>query len=197
MRVRAERASIVDPVLKVHAIVNASNPEAALGSGVSGAIATACGGLAFQRVVRAAREEQFDAEPLGPDDCLVTTAGDAVHLRWVLHVPGVDYRHRDPETGGSTGPARIRRCVSAALIAAAELACQHQLTGQLALAMPLLGAGHGGLGAVRAAGAVVHGVRGFIATHPQDAAAIGTLVLVALTSGEVTIVRQALQAPGS
>ncbi len=135
--------SLVAPELGCDAIVNASNPHVALGSGVSGAIAAACG-PGFQRVVRTAWEDEFD-EPLTPDDCLVTGAGSATSFRWVLHVPSVDYTKRDPETGGSTGPDRIRRCVRAALAEA------RHVEGLRSLAFPLLGAGHGGLGEVIAA----------------------------------------------
>ena len=39
--------SIVDPALGADAIVNASNPQVALGSGVSGAIREACGAQTF------------------------------------------------------------------------------------------------------------------------------------------------------
>ncbi|MEM1418426.1 MAG: macro domain-containing protein [Myxococcota bacterium] len=135
--------SLVAPELGADAIVNASNPHVALGSGVSGAIAEACG-AGFQREVRSAWEEEFD-EPLTPDDCLVTGAGRATAFRWVLHVPSVDYTRRDPETGGPSGPDRVRRCVRAALDEA------RRIEGLRSLAFPLLGAGHGGLGEVAAA----------------------------------------------
>jgi O-acetyl-ADP-ribose deacetylase (regulator of RNase III) len=189
MRVKVIEGSIVQPDLGAHAVVNASNPEVGLGSGVSGAIAKACGGVTFQRQVREARDEQLDGDPLEPDDCLVTEAGTATHLRWVLHVASVDYRRRDPETGGHTGPTRVRRCVAAALAAAAELARQHDLIGSFALAMPLLGAGHGGLGAARAAGAIFDEIRGFVAGSAADAAAIGTLILVAHNAGDAAVLR--------
>jgi O-acetyl-ADP-ribose deacetylase (regulator of RNase III) len=136
--------SLVDARLGAHAIVNSSNPEVGLGSGVSGAIREACGGASFQCHVRERLEEEY-GEPLGAADCLVTGAGTAIAFRWVLHVPSVDYRRTDPETGGSTGPSRIRACFDAALTEAAVLARGHGLAGQFVLAAPLLGAGHGGL----------------------------------------------------
>ena len=47
MRVSAFVGTIVAPALGAHAIVNASNPELGLGSGVSGAIRETCGGSAW------------------------------------------------------------------------------------------------------------------------------------------------------
>lgn len=136
--------SIIDSNIGAHAIVNASNPEAALGSGVSGAIYEACGGLAFQQEVHERLEEEF--EVLEPEDCLVTSSGSCQAFRWVLHVPAVNYRKRDPETGKSSGPRRIRTCVQAFLEAAVSVARENNLSGQFVLATPLLGAGAGGLG---------------------------------------------------
>lgn len=151
-------ASIVDPVVGAHAILNASNPDLGLGSGVSGAIREACGGAAFQQEVRARLEEEFDA-PLELDDCLSTGAGTADAFQWVLHVAAVNYRVRDPETGGSSGPERVFRCTRAALSEAGYLAEQHGLVGELVLAVPLLGAGHGGLSEVASADAMMRALR--------------------------------------
>ncbi|MEO0323525.1 MAG: macro domain-containing protein [Myxococcota bacterium] len=67
--------------------MNASNPHVALGSGVSGAIADACG-PAVQRVVRAAWEDEFD-EPL-------TRAQRSA-------------RHRGQPVSGAAGAPRRRR----------------------------------------------------------------------------------------
>ena len=145
--VSAFHGSLVDPELGAQAIVNASNPHIGLGSGVSGAIREACGGHAFQREVRSRWEEDFE-QPLESDDCLVTGAGTASWLRWVLHVAAVDYKHPDPRTGGPTGPRRVRQCFSAAIEEARFLAREHDLIGRLVLGTPLIGAGHGGLGEV-------------------------------------------------
>ncbi|MBX3129334.1 MAG: macro domain-containing protein [Polyangiaceae bacterium] len=129
MKLSVYTGSLVDPAIGAHAVVNASNPSVALGSGVSGALREACGGTAFQQELRDRLEEDFDAE-LEPDECLVTSAGTSTAFRWVLHVPAVDYRKRDPETGGPSGPRRVRACVRAFLDAAASLATENDLTGQ-------------------------------------------------------------------
>ena len=147
MKVAAIISSLVEERVGAHALVNASNPDIGLGSGVSGAVREACGGAEYQRHVRERLEEEF-GEPLQPGDCLVTGPGTATAFRWVLHVASVDYRRADPETRGSTGPSRVKRCFRAALSEAMTLARVHALSGQFILATPLLGAGHGGLGSI-------------------------------------------------
>ena len=90
--------SIVDTELGAHAIVNASNPAVALGSGVSGAIRDACGGTAYQSEVHQVWEDEFD-EPLEPGDRLVTerarqvgSAGSCTFTASPTQRPG---NHRD------------------------------------------------------------------------------------------------------
>ena len=151
--------SLTDPELGADALVNASNPEVALGSGVSAAIREACGGLAYQRAIRETLEDEF-GEPLEADDCLVTDAGEAKAFRHVLHVPAVDCRRRGAD-GAITNADRVARCTRAAVAAADELAegaasasegaPSSESKASFVLAMPLLGAGVGGLGEVRSA----------------------------------------------
>ena len=150
--------SIVDPALGAHVIVNASNPGVELGSGVSGAIRDACGGAAFQANLKEAWDDEF-GEPMTPDDCLVTSGGTAAHIRWVLHVPAVDYKHRDPETGRATGPTRVTTCTRSLLREAAQLAHEHDLQQELVVGVVLLGAGAGGLGEVDSADAMMSAIR--------------------------------------
>ena len=52
MKLSVYTGSLVDPAIGAHAVVNASNPSVALGSGVSGALREACGGTAFQQELR-------------------------------------------------------------------------------------------------------------------------------------------------
>lgn len=148
--------SIVDPRLGAHAILNASNPALGLGSGVSGAIRDACG-PDFQAEVRRRWAEELE-EPLEAEDCLVTGAGTATAFRWVLHVAAVDYMKREPETGGVSGPSRVRSCMRAALDEASELARANELEGALILGAPLLGASHGGLGEVVSLAAMMEAI---------------------------------------
>lgn len=179
--------SITDPALGVDAIVNASNPQVALGSGVSAAIRAACGGADYQDELRQALLAQVGKE-LGPGDCLVTGAGTSTAFRWVLHVPAVDYGHPDPETAGATGPSRIRSCTTQALEAAREL---HRGEGRpVSLALPLLGAGAGGLGPATSAEALLGAVRAFLERHGQEAVGIDRLVIAVLSSAEARLVEE-------
>lgn len=181
--------SLVEPAVKAHAILNASNPHVAMGSGVSGAIADACG-EGFQALVRAVWKDEFD-EPLEPQDCLVTLAGDAPAFRWVLHVPAVDYTLRDPETGGSSGPARVAACTTSALQEALELS--KEVESHFVLALPLLGAGHGGLGSVASAGAMMRAIRAFIELHPEEHMVLRFAVL---ESSQEMLIRSAAERHG-
>ena len=188
MKLGVYTGSLVDAALGAHAVVNASNPAVALGSGVSAALREACGGAAFQQELRDRLEEEFDAE-LEPEDCLVTSAGTSTAFRWVLHVPAVDYRARDPETGGPTGPRRVRSCVRAFLDAAASLATGNDLAGQFVVATPLLGAGAGGLGPVASLDAMMAGVHEYLrASSPSAREALLKLVFVVLRPEDARVV---------
>lgn len=179
--------SLVSPELGAHAIVNASNPELGLGSGVSGAIREACGGVEFQHEVRRAWADQIE-EPLEAEDCVVSGAGTATAFRWVLHVAAVDYRKRDPQTGGSSGPARVRACTQAAIAEAVHLARTNDLIGQLILGVPLLGAGHGGLGHVASAGAMMEAL-----ANAPGRADVGGVLFAVLKEQHALVVRHAAE----
>jgi O-acetyl-ADP-ribose deacetylase (regulator of RNase III) len=188
MKLAVYIGSLVDPAIGAHAVVNASNPSVALGSGVSGALREACGGAAFQQELRERLEEDFDAE-LEPSDCLVTSGGTSTAFRWVLHVPAVDYRKRDPETGGASGPRRVRSCVRAFLDAAASLAKENDLAGRLIVATPLLGAGAGGLGPVASLDAMMSAVHEHLRRwSPEERDALARLVFVVLRPEDARLV---------
>lgn len=157
LRIETFIGSITDPKLGAHAIVNAGNSHLALGSGVSGAIRVACGGEAFQEEVRAALEEQV-GRPLAANECVVTGPGTCTAFRWVLHVASVDYTHPDPETGGASGPSRVRAATSALLDHAARLARMHDLEGAMIVGVPLLAAGFGGLSEPESAAAMIDAI---------------------------------------
>ncbi|HTY60860.1 MAG TPA: macro domain-containing protein [Acidobacteriota bacterium] len=187
--IRTHLGSIADPAVGAHAVLNASNPEVALGSGVSGAIRTACGGAAFQKEIRERLMEEFGGS-LESDDCLVTSAGCAQSFRWVLHVAAVNYRKADPETGGVSGPLRIETCFRAALAAAESLAIREGLQDSFIFATPLLGAGHGGLGPVIAAEVMIGTVRRFMAETGQDCS-IAEIIFAVMTENDRRLIRLA------
>ena len=73
------------------AVVNASNESALLGGGVSRALFDECGGQVLQDEMHERLRDDLDgALELG--DCLVTSGGSSTRIRWILHVPAVDYR---------------------------------------------------------------------------------------------------------
>lgn len=196
MKLTVYTGSIVDPAIGADAVVNASNPDVILGSGVSGALREACGGAAFQRELRERLAQQFGSE-LGPNDCLVTSAGSCKAFRWVLHVPAVDYRTRDPETGGPSGPGRIRSCMRAALDAAEALGKRYDLGGRFVLATPLLGAGAGGLGPMASLDAMLKAVSEYrAASSSENETGLAKLVFVVLKAEDAQIVEREAQRHG-
>jgi O-acetyl-ADP-ribose deacetylase (regulator of RNase III) len=188
--------SLVDARVGAHAIVNACNPELGLGSGVSGAIREACGGASYQREVRERLEEEL-GEPLQPGDCLVTGPGACSAFRWVLHVPSVDYRRADAQTGGPTGPARVRDCFRSALSESILLARTHALSGRFVLATPLLGAGHGGLGPVVALDVMMGALQEHLRESPaEDREELARIVFAVLTPQDARLVALAADKHG-
>lgn len=163
---------------------------------MSGAIREACGGPAFQREVRERLEEEF-GEPLQPGDCLVTSASSSTSFRWVLHVPSVDYRRADVETGGPTEPSRVRACFRAALTESSSLARTYALTGQFVLATPLLGAGHGGLGPVVALDVLMGALADHLHESPaEECEVLARIVFSVLSLQEVRLVALAADKHG-
>lgn len=150
------QCSIVDA--EVDAVVNASNPDAVLGGGVSRALYNECGGDVLQREMKEKLDEDFDGE-LGPNDCLVTSAGTSTRFRHVLHVASVDYRN--PQ---SSSADRVRANSEAAIRTAAELGEKH---GPISVAFPMLAAGSGGLSPGIALKAMVDGLRSFFKEQPE------------------------------
>jgi O-acetyl-ADP-ribose deacetylase (regulator of RNase III) len=133
-------------------LVNASNTNVALGSGVSRAIYLACGADEYQKHIKAALGAKFagvwggSAEPqleaaMPPGEVLVTDAGKHPRAKWVAHAAVMDYRPGSP-AGMSPSIGRIRgACVK--LWDAIE---RIEAPGPLSVAMVALGAGVGGLG---------------------------------------------------
>ena len=164
--IRVEHCSLLDAGCDI--VVNASNPAAALGSGVSRAIFDECGGLAMQKEMRERLEEDLDGE-LGPGDCLVTSGGSSKRLRHVLHVASVDYG-----AGGKglvSTAERVTEATTAALERAGEIGT---MEAPVRLAFPLLAAGHGGLSVGVSLKAMVDGMKRFF--HENSEAPIDTVV---------------------
>ncbi len=150
----------------VDAVVNASNPDAVLGGGVSRALFDECGGDVLQREMREKLDADFEGK-LGADDCLVTSAGTSTRLRFVLHVASVDYRSMRVSEDGrmqASSAERVASGAEAAMRAAAELAHQH---GPLSVAFPLLGSGSGHLAPAASLKAIIDGMRRVFRDEPD------------------------------
>lgn len=190
MHLSTHPTSITDPSLGAHAVVNASNERALLGTGVSAALRAECGGDAFQEELRRRLDEDF-AGILNAGDCLITSAGTSEAFKFVLHVPAVDYRGPDQETGGPTGPARVRSCVFAFLKAARALAKQQNLEGEFIVATPLLGAGAGGLGPSASADVMLEAIRDELgAATPEERGLIKELIFVIFDPKDAALVNE-------
>jgi O-acetyl-ADP-ribose deacetylase (regulator of RNase III) len=180
--VRVERCSLLDAGCDV--VVNASNPAAALGSGVSRAIFEECGGHVIQEEIRTKLREEFGGM-LDLGDCLVTSGGTSTRLRHVLHVASVDYGAEGEGLVSST--ARVTKCTQAALERAAELGTPDA---PVRLAFPLLAAGHGGLGAGSSLEAIVNGMRAFF--RKRAAAPIGAVIFAVPEADKYELVKRGL-----
>ncbi|MFY2562866.1 macro domain-containing protein [Corallococcus terminator] len=119
-------------------LVNASNTNGQLGSGVSGAIRRACGGAGFQEHILTALNARFGG-PMAPGEVLVTEAGAHPTAKWVAHVAVMDYR--EGIHGGSFPDTQRIREACARLWEALEQLDEADLS----VAMVALGAGTGGL----------------------------------------------------
>jgi O-acetyl-ADP-ribose deacetylase (regulator of RNase III) len=119
-------------------LVNASNTNGQLGTGVSGAIRVACG-KGFQDEILAALKERFGG-PMEPGEVLMTDAGTHPRARHVAHVAVMDYRE------GFTGASYPT--VQLILSACVKLWKQLETLegGPHSVAMVALGAGTGNLG---------------------------------------------------
>lgn len=118
-------------------LVNASNTNGQLGSGVSGAIRRACG-VGFQEHILAALHARFGGNMV-PGEVLVTEAGAHPTAKWVAHVAVMDYR--EGIHGGSFPDVqRIRDACTRLWVALEQLE-----EADLSVAMVALGAGTGGL----------------------------------------------------
>jgi O-acetyl-ADP-ribose deacetylase (regulator of RNase III) len=135
MRVAVARGSLTDGAETL--LVNASNTNVTLGSGVSGAIRAACG-PGYQQKITTALEERYGG-PMEPGQVLVTDAGTHPRARWVAHAAVMDYRQG---FRGSSFPTLdvIRACCNNLLAAIASL------PEPVTVAMVALGGGTGQLG---------------------------------------------------
>lgn len=141
-------------------LVNASNTNGTLGSGVSGAIRKACGPQSFQGVISEALFAQFKG-PMPPGAVLMTNAGAHPVAKWVAHVAVMDYRN-----GYSSASVPTMETIRAG--------CDHlwraieRLPGadKHSVAMVALGAGTGGLGVAEPTRVAAETLHAHLMLHP-------------------------------
>lgn len=119
-------------------LVNASNTNVALGSGVSGAIRRACG-PGYQAHIEQAMDEAHGG-PMKPGEVLITDAGAHPRARWIAHVAVMDYR--EGFTGSSFPTLDLIRVCWKSFFKALD-----EVPEPVTVAMVALGAGTGQLGA--------------------------------------------------
>ena len=120
-------------------LVNASNTNCALGTGVSAAISRSCGPR-FQQQVNLELARKFGG-PMRPGQVLITHAGKHPRARWVAHVAVMDYR--EGFSGASFPSNGTIRTGCESLWDAIETIVGD---GKLSVAMVALGGGTGNLG---------------------------------------------------
>ncbi|RKH68201.1 macro domain-containing protein [Corallococcus llansteffanensis] len=140
-RIEVAQGSLTDGSERV--LVNASNTNVQLGSGVSRAIRLACGPT-YQQHLTEALQARFRG-PMEPGQVLVTDAGTHPRAKWVAHVAVMDYRQG---FSGNSAPnrARIQVCCVNLWNALESIEGGDDDGAPLSVAMVALGAGTGGLG---------------------------------------------------
>jgi O-acetyl-ADP-ribose deacetylase (regulator of RNase III) len=88
VQVALTRGSLTDGPETV--LVNASNTNCALGTGVSAALSRACGPR-FQEQIQLELQRKFNGTMM-PGQVLITHAGKHPRAKWVAHVAVMDYR---------------------------------------------------------------------------------------------------------
>lgn len=158
MKVFIKEGSLTDGDESV--LVNASNTNAQLGTGVSAAIRQACG-KGYQEKLFAALEQKFHG-PMKPGEVLLTDAGTHPRAAWVAHVAVMDYRE------GFTADSHPT-------IDLIRLACERLWdlieaipgSGAHSVAMVALGAGTGNLGVAEPIRVASETLKAHVAIHPS------------------------------
>ncbi len=156
MKVFLKQGSLTDGDESV--LVNASNTNAQLGTGVSAAIRQACG-KGYQEKVLAALDHHFHG-PMKPGQILLTHAGTHPRAVWCAHVAVMDYRE------GFTGQ-------SFPTIDLIRTACERLWdviegipgAGAQSVAMVALGAGTGNLGVAESTRIGAETLQAHVAIH--------------------------------
>lgn len=120
-------------------IVNASNTELTLGSGVSHAFSEHCGGGEYQQELYAIKKELGAIEQ---GDVILSGSGSATNFKYALHVAVMNYS--DESKSPYPLYSQIQRALSAILNIVEERVKEESIQTPK-LVLPLLGCGVGGL----------------------------------------------------
>jgi O-acetyl-ADP-ribose deacetylase len=178
MKIDLRHADITDQP-DVDAIVNASNTELWLGSGVAGAIARR-GGTEVER-------EAVAQGPIKLGEAVVTTAGNLPN-KFVIHAAAMGYREADravPKRAGSASSEAIIRDATINSIALAEK------SGCRSIAFPALATGVGGFPVDECARAMIGAAREYDAAHPQSD--IERVIFVLFTTNDFQVFERELK----
>lgn len=158
MKVMIRQGSLTDGDESV--LVNASNTNAQLGTGVSAAIRQGCG-KGYQEKVLAALEHHFHG-PMQPGQVLLTHAGTHPRAVWVAHVAVMDYR--EGHTAKSAPTLDLIRTACERLWDVVE---SIPGAGTQSVAMVALGAGTGNLGVAEPTRIGAQTLKAHVALHPN------------------------------
>ena len=158
MKVLIRQGSLTDGDETV--LVNASNTNAVLGSGVSAAIKQACG-KGYQEQVLVALGHHFKG-PMQPGQVLLTHAGTHPRASWVAHVAVMDYRE-----GHTPNSAPTVETIRAGYQRLWEVVEAIPRGGAQSVALVALGAGTGNLGVAVSTRVGAETLKAFIALHPN------------------------------
>lgn len=155
-RIAVEPGSLTDGDSLV--LVNASNTNAQLGSGVSGAIRAACG-KGYQRFILDELQRVYGG-PMAPGQALLTNAGSHPRARYVVHLAVMDYRE------GFTAASMPRLATIEACATALWPLLEGLPEPEVSVAMVALGAGTGNLGVVEPVRIIARSLLAHVAATP-------------------------------
>ncbi|WP_345994087.1 macro domain-containing protein [Sulfurimonas sp. HSL-1716] len=124
-------------------IVNASNTELILGSGVSKSFREKCGGSFYQQYLYEIKQKYIDIfGTIEQGDVIISNAGSAKNFKYALHVAVMNYTD-DTKVPFPTY-SQIKRSLKTILSLIEKKVISEKLTNPT-LTIPLLGTGTGGL----------------------------------------------------
>ena len=159
MKIQVRRGSLTDGDESL--LVNASNTQARLGSGVSHAIRMACGD-GYQDAIVEKMHDRFNG-PMAPADVFITDAGAHPRAQWVAHVAVMDYRQGAAEPFPDADRIRLA-CENLWREIESVDAASYEVT----VAMVALGGGTGGLGVTLPSSIVCETLRAHLENTPSS-----------------------------